>query len=166
MVLGVEFVRQHVNFVSDQFFIMAAVGLNAARVGAIIAPEKVETKVASMFVQKFQSNSAAVGTGAAFAPLAPHQRLQRSSTNGTGHEAIQVDVQRQQENIHRPASITERGELPGSSPAPQSAIHQHLPRVPERTVVDSSSSHIELPTEEPEKRERTRIEGTGRIRRQ
>ncbi len=153
------------NFVSDQFFIMAAVGLNAARVGAIIAPENVETKVASMFVQKFQSNSAAIGTGAAFAPLAPHQRVQRTNTNGTGgHDAaIRVDLQRQQENSHRPAAIIERDQLPGS-PAPQSALHQQLPRAPERTIVDNSN-HIELPTEEQEGRERTRIEGTGRTHR-
>lgn len=78
-VLGVQFARRHSAFVSDQFLIMAAVGLEPAKVGALLDPESVETRVASIFVQKFQQSQGGPAPGAAVAPPRRQQRVRAMS---------------------------------------------------------------------------------------
>lgn len=131
-VLGVEFVRQKVSFVSDQFFILAAVGLDAAKVGALIAPEDVETKVASMFVQKFQSSTGNFSTASALAPLPRSNNIRRPTTSKSSDVTVQVDISKHGD-FYKPAAITQPNILPGSRPAPVSANNPST----ERTRIES-----------------------------
>ena len=56
--IAVEFAKNGALFVSDQFLILAAVGLSPATIGEMISPTLAETKVAVKFLMKYQERGA------------------------------------------------------------------------------------------------------------